>query len=283
MSYYSDIVGLQTGSPETEGVVAKLHYRITTLLLLGCCVLVTALDWVGNGNKITCVMEGNSDDWSIPPAVINTYCYIMSTFTLPSQLAGDIGRDVVAPGLGTYNSKTDDITIKAYYQWVPFVLFFQACLFYVPHMLCKAWEGGKITGIISGLNSMIIDRSDRWSKQKVLAQYLVDNLNTHNIWAVKIFLTEIMYFLNVLANIYLIDVFLDGEFRKYGLEVASMMEADPEDRTDPMSRVFPRMTKCTFNKFGPGGTLQRRDALCVLPVNIINEVRDINTNTVGWQ
>ena len=43
---------------------------------------------------------------------------------------------------------------------------------------------------------------------RVLAQYLIDNLNTHNIWAVKIFMTEIIYFLNVLLNIYLIDVFL---------------------------------------------------------------------------
>ena len=188
--------------------MAKLHYRITTLLLFGSCVLVTALDWIGNGNKITCVMEGNSDDWSIPPAVINTYCYIMSTFTLPSQLAGDVGKNVAYQGVGTYNSKTEEVTIKAYYQWVPFILFFQACLFYIPHMLCKAWEGGKISGIISGLNSMVIDRTERSSKQKVLAQYLVDNLNTHNIWAVKIFLTEIIYFLNVLANIYLIDVFL---------------------------------------------------------------------------
>ena len=71
------------------------------------------------------------------------------------------------------------------------------------------------------------------------------------------------------------DSITDGEFRKYGLQVASMMEEDPEDRIDPMSRIFPRMTKCTFNKFGPGGTLQRRDALCVLPVNIINEVRPV--------
>ena len=51
-----------------------------------------------------------------------------------------------------------------------------------------------------------------------------------------------------------------------------MMEEDPEDRLDPMSRIFPRVTKCTFNKFGPSGSLQRRDAMCVLPVNIINEV-----------
>ena len=57
-----------------------------------------------------------------------------------------------------------------------------------------------------------------------------------------------------------------------------MMEADPEDRTDPMARIFPRVTKCTFNKFGPSGSLMRRDALCVLPVNIVNEVEFHETN-----
>ena len=51
-----------------------------------------------------------------------------------------------------------------------------------------------------------------------------------------------------------------------------MMEEDPENRIDPMSRIFPRVTKCIFTKFGPGGGIIRRDALCVLPVNIINEV-----------
>ena len=51
-----------------------------------------------------------------------------------------------------------------------------------------------------------------------------------------------------------------------------MMQEDPEDRLDPMARIFPRVTKCTFKKFGPSGTLQTHDSLCVLPVNIINEV-----------
>ena len=129
--------------------MARLHYRVTTLLILGCCVLVTALDWVGNGNSIICAMDGDSDNWTIPPRVINNYCYILSTFILPSQLAGTIGHDLAAPGVGTYNNKTGDITYKAYYQWVPFMLFLQACLFYAPHMLCKAWEGGKVSVVIS--------------------------------------------------------------------------------------------------------------------------------------
>ena len=50
-----------------------------------------------------------------------------------------------------------------------------------------------------------------------------------------------------------------------------MSETDAELRSDPMARVFPKVTKCTFHDFGPSGTIQTRDALCVLPLNIINE------------
>ena len=50
-----------------------------------------------------------------------------------------------------------------------------------------------------------------------------------------------------------------------------MTEEPQEDRVDAMSRVFPKMTKCTFNVYGPSGTLQNLDALCVLPINVLNE------------
>ena len=38
-----------------------------------------------------------------------------------------------------------------------------------------------------------------------------------------------------------------------------------------MIYVFPRMTKCTFHRYGPSGTIQQHDALCVLAWNIFNE------------
>ena len=33
----------------------------------------------------------------------------------------------------------------------------------------------------------------------------------------------------------------------------------------------PKMTKCTFRKFGPSGTVEKIDALCVMPLNNANE------------
>ena len=41
-----------------------------------------------------------------------------------------------------------------------------------------------------------------------------------------------------------------------------------EDRLDPMIYIFPRMTKCTFHKFGTSGEVEKHDALCILPLNI---------------
>ena len=67
------------------------------------------------------------------------------------------------------------------------------------------------------------------------------------------------------------DFFLGGEFTSYGLDVINMTELEPDQREDPMSRVFPKVTKCTFHKFGPSGTVEKFDGLCVLPLNIINE------------
>lgn len=67
------------------------------------------------------------------------------------------------------------------------------------------------------------------------------------------------------------DKFFEGAFLTFGLEVIAFAERDQEDRLDPMIYVFPRMTKCTFHKFGVSGEVEKHDALCILPLNIVNE------------
>lgn len=52
---------------------------------------------------------------------------------------------------------------------------------------------------------------------------------------------------------FLMDRFFDGDFIKFGLQVLEYMQEDQEDRIDPMIYIFPRMTKCTFFKYGVSG------------------------------
>ena len=124
-----------------------------------------------------------------------------------------------------------------------------------------------------GLN-LEIGSEDRDKKIEDLVKYMKERKKysyEHQLWAFKFYLCELLNFVNVIFQMCLTDKFLGYSFSEYGLDVLSWPDQDPELRMDPMSRVFPRITKCRFEKFGGSGTIQNFDALCVLGMNIINE------------
>jgi len=69
---------------------------------------------------------------------------VYQKLNLFSIIENQIGKNVAGTGVGPYVDHQDFITVKAYYQWVPFVLFLQAIMFYTPHTIYKIVEGGKI-------------------------------------------------------------------------------------------------------------------------------------------
>lgn len=96
-------------------------------------------------------------------------------------------------------------------------------------------------------------------------------LQHHTWYAAKYWICEGLCLVNIVLQIYGMNKFFGGEFFTYGLQVIGMTSEHQDDRLDPMVYIFPRVTKCTFHKFGPSGTIQTHDSLCVLPLNIINE------------
>ncbi|XP_020294697.1 innexin inx3 isoform X2 [Pseudomyrmex gracilis] len=203
-------------------------------------------------------------------SVINTYCWITYTFTLPDNLAKPVGTHVAHPGLG--NDQDGEKRYHSYYQWVPFMLFFQGILFYIPHWMWKQWEDGKIRIITEGMRGAMIEtKQERQAKIDRLVQYLIETLHLHNSYAAGYFFCEALNFVNTIGNIFFVDTFLGGAFLTYGTEVIKFSNMNQEQRYDPMIAIFPRVTKCTFHKFGASGTIQKHDALCVLALNILNE------------
>lgn len=58
----------------------------------------------------------------------------------------------------------------------------------------------------------------------------------------------------------------------YGINVIkSLLDNTKENFFEPMETVFPRMAKCTFQKYGSSGTIEKHDALCVMALNNLNE------------
>jgi len=102
----------------TEGLVFKMHYRATVCVILAFCLMVAASQFVGD--PIKC-LHGKD----LPHDVINTFCWIHSTFTVKSAFHETVGIDISHPGIA--NSKAGELPRKEYryYQWVIFFLLLQ--------------------------------------------------------------------------------------------------------------------------------------------------------------
>lgn len=263
-----DVFGSVKGLLKIDSVcidnnIFRLHYKATVIILVAFSLLVTSRQYIGD--PIDCIVD------DVPLNVMDTYCWIYSTFTIPNRVAGRIGKDVVQPGIASHVDGEDEVKYHKYYQWVCFVLFFQAMFFYLPRYMWKTWEGGRIKMLVLDLNCPIISEECKNDRKKLLLDYFATNLHTQNFYAIRFFLCEFLNFVNVIAQIFFMDYFLEGEFSTYGSDVLRFTEMEPEDRADPMARVFPKVTKCTFHKYGPSGSIQKLDGLCVLPLNIVNE------------
>nr|NVI75202.1 innexin 2 [Cucujiformia] len=243
--------------------VFRLHYKATVIILVAFSLLVTSRQYIGD--PIDCIVD------EIPADVMDTYCWISATYTIPNRLVGRVGLDIVQPGVASHVDGKDKVKYHKYYQWVCFALFFQAMLFYVPRYLWKTWEGGRIKMLVLDLNCPIVNEECKQDRKRLLVDYFTANLHMQNFYAFRFFICEVLNFINVIGQIFFMDYFLDGEFSTYGSDVLSFTELEPEQREDPMARVFPKVTKCTFHKYGPSGSVQKFDGLCVLPVNIVNE------------
>ena len=102
------------------------------------------------GNPIDCVHTKD-----IPEDVLNTYCWIHSTYTIPSAFWKRIGIDVAHPGIDKTVDPEERRYVR-YYQWVCFCLFFQVSQF-SPYVINTIYINAKdITKMCSRLKKDIM-------------------------------------------------------------------------------------------------------------------------------
>nr|XP_022900886.1 innexin inx2-like [Onthophagus taurus] len=245
----------------TDNNIFKLHYKFTMIMLIVFSILLTSKQYFGD--PIDCEVQDRSSE------VIETYCWIFGTFTIKKTL-----NENILSGLGPdprllndllQDSSSDEIITQKYYQWVCIVFCFQALLFYIPRYLWKTWEGGRLRLLAKDLGGPLIPNC--WNKEtkERLISYMLSGNYSHNLYALRFAFCELLNFINVVCQIVFMDWFLSGQFTDYGIALALY------NGENPMTRVFPKVTKCTYYNYGPSGGRQRQDALCVLPLNIVNE------------
>lgn len=83
---------------QTDNAVFRLHNVFTTVLLLTCSLVITATQYVGQ--PISCIVSG------IPTHVVNTFCWISSTFTMPDAFNRQVST---LPFISPHHLKTSVI------------------------------------------------------------------------------------------------------------------------------------------------------------------------------
>ncbi|KAH9640568.1 hypothetical protein HF086_000512 [Spodoptera exigua] len=129
-------------NPKIDSVAFRLHCGATTAALLAASAALTTRHLVGN--PIDCIHTRD-----IPEDVLNTYCWIHSTFTVAGEAGG------AYPGVRSAGQSPR--RYGKYYQWVAFTLFFQVSgLFIIVLFIKDLWI------VVIGLR-IILNRSWKWN------------------------------------------------------------------------------------------------------------------------
>ncbi|KAG5891732.1 hypothetical protein JTB14_000335 [Gonioctena quinquepunctata] len=237
----------------TDNNVFKLHYKVTVVMLVSFSILLTSKQYFGD--PINCDVEERKD-------VINTFCWIYGTFIIKENLVDDH-----LPGLGLpdFKKQKNAFNNQGYYQWVCITFGIQAVFFYLPKYLWKTWEGGRLRLLIGDIGGPI--SNEHWNSvtKDALVKYLLHGKHPHKVYTLRYCICEILNFVNVIGQIYFMDWFITGNFTLYGIAHASYK------LVNPMNSVFPKIAKCTYFRYGASGSVETRDALCILPLNVLNE------------
>ncbi|CAF2562811.1 unnamed protein product [Rotaria sp. Silwood2] len=256
--------------------------RKYSLIILGVSFLiVSSSQFVGN--PINCYTQ-NFPGGHV--AYVNWVCWIESSYYVPFE----------KPLPTRYDEKPAKIP---YYQWVPFILLCMMFLFYLPGFIWRNLNKS------CGINTKIIvkmvtdmDQLDGEKREKTirsLAKHIDKALAYHreyeygfmynirrrigllccmmgrhsgNYLAVTYVLVKLLYIINAIGQIFLLNVFMGRGFHFIGIETIKRWL----NRQDiAVVERFPRITMCKFSIRTLGDNLQKFDVQCLLPINIYNE------------
>lgn len=249
-----------------DNFVFRLHYRLSTAFLISCAILVTSKQLFGDPIKCSLMSKKK-----ISGEMLDTFCWVHTTFSVSTAWKLIVGDQVVYPGV-TNSQDRGDIVHHLYYQWVGLVLFIQGVFFYLPHYLWKSSYGRKIVDVVpETLRGGVVEEKVRRDAIVQLAHRLIRNSGRSISIRCFYVLTAALNVANVMMQLYLMDRFLGGNFLDYGRSILHFTDWGYSSHYDAMLKIFPRMTKCVFYSYGDSGDVAKDDALCILPINVVNE------------
>jgi len=255
------LVSVKKNQVDVVNITFRLH-RFTAVALVACSILVTGKQLFGE--NIHCMVPSPMDG-----KMFESFCFMKSTFTLPPPQDTKVNsRSYVHRGVTSGEHREDEKNVfHNYYQWVCFTLFLQAAAYYLPYRIWKHVEGGRVGKLLAEVDTNLLTEKPLEEQVEGVSRYLAAHGGWFNKYAGKFLLCQLALLVNVVGQMYLMDIFLGGQFLHYGISILSG-DSSP---LAVMEQVFPKVTKCSMKTFGVSGKVVNHAGLCTLPINIINE------------
>ncbi|XP_054723501.1 innexin shaking-B-like [Uloborus diversus] len=260
---------------KAESFVFRLHSRVTFLLLMFCCFLVSTS--IFSGTKISCHSNAPSE---IRVSVLESYCWAASTYSVSSAYLDEVGVEASHPGISSSESESEYI-YRNYYQYLHLVLFIQAMLFYFPHLLMKNIDQNhmkELYALICLCKTKLVDErkagkkddAENNSEEKAFdaaVNYVERRWGLHKGFAYRCMFCELLAVINIVVQSCCLDIFFHGKFMSLGLLFSAYYSSGRFN--DPI-KLFPLVTSCYFRRIGESGHVDVVDAYCILPINALN-------------
>lgn len=242
----------------------KLFYKWSTTLFVFGSICVTHKQFFGD--PILC--DAGHASGGINGDVLDTYCWMYSTFEIPREYAGQCaaGDQEDITGLAVYNS---------YYQWVPLYLLVSAVFFYIPRVLWMHFEGGLMKYFGKGTRSRHIENVEA-TRDKLIRYFNKRVSNKYAVYFGAFMFCEILNLFVVITHFYITDRFLNNRYLSFGWDLWQYYSLPVDEQqvqwvVNPMCRTFPRVASCNYFRFGAGGDQEKINAICILALNMIND------------
>ncbi|CAF1054266.1 unnamed protein product [Adineta ricciae] len=273
---------------DDDSYIDRLSHRYTTTICVVFAILVTTKQYAGD--PIDCWVPAQFKPSY--EAYTDSYCWIANTYYIP------IDQELPDDEDGRRNK---DIL---YYQWVPFILLFQAFLFYFPRIVWRTLNVRSGLDVINLVDAAIkYEQVEQYESRDRIMSYLIINIERYlsaraqltrrhidkqlsrfrrlcrvfffcsnryygNYLVIIYFLVKLMWLVNALAQLFLLNAFLGNEYYLFGFEVIEKLF---KNQRWTENKHFPKVTYCDF-KIREIGINHFYTVQCVLRINLFNEV-----------
>lgn len=241
----------------------QLHYQFTVIILIAFSLLVASRQYFGKP------MDCHFPDYTY--GSLNDYCSVQPTYLDVTSGTYYVDNPISHHEAPNTSKQKGEIKYYGYYQWVSIALFIQAVFFSIPQYIWKTCERDRMKTLTHDLTSPCLSKECITEKVEHLMDYFFMQLHGQNSYAYKYFSCELLNFINVVGQICFMNAFIGNDFVLYGIYVIFFDQTAHPNTTNPMKQVFPTITKCTFYEYGPSGTRENYEGLCILTGNVVNE------------